>query len=211
MPTLQILSNDPRIIVVFVLLGLALILVIVTYFVWRYTYRANPGVIEDSIEELNQAETADARYKILDKVYLQYIDENLKRSKSIFRLTYTIVVSGFLLIFTGVIIAFIPALSTGNSESPISDNASSTAATLSVLAGLVTNFIATIILIIFRSSNRQNTEYFHSVEESLERQAAFDILTRIEASNNNNSSDKVLDAQLEVMRLVFGGDVTSKE
>jgi hypothetical protein len=99
-------------------------------------------------------------------------------------------------------------MSDKSTVSTISADGSLLASSLSVLAGLITNFIATIILVIFRSSSRQNAEYFSSVSESLERQVALDILDEIK---KNNTAETTLTVQLEVIRLIFEGEASHKE
>lgn len=181
--------------------ALAGVISLLAIFVWWYINRANQSEINTTIKTFDSAKTTNARYQVLDKMYLQYIEENLKRSKSVFRLTLIMILTGFMLIFIGVGFAF--GLTLQNPQTAVATDGtgvSVVAASLSVLAGLVTNFIGTIILAVFRSSNRQNMVYFQSVGESLERQAAFDILNRIE---EQSGAADAREAQLEVMRLVF--------
>jgi len=106
---------------------------------------------------------------------------------------------GFIFISLGVLIAVIP----GN-------NVVGNVALLSIIGGIITEFIAAIIVIIYRLSTQQTNEYFQSVKNFLEHQYAFDILERIEKTTLDDI-EPVLNARMEVIRLILGSTPDAAE
>lgn len=129
--------------------------------------------------------SADSR-EIWDVSYYQqkrFIEINIKQNEDIFRLTIRMIILGLCLIFAGLAYDFIFGLfliffkSTYNFVTPPVANMNISWA--AVIAGLITQFIAATILVVFRSIFSQTMEYFKATERIASMGVALSVIEKL--------------------------------
>lgn len=158
----------------------------------------------DKADDIDQAGfDKSSLYLELVPIFVEYININQEQHQRIFRLTVFIVIMGFSLIFIGVVISIQFEL-----EGP---------ALAIITSGVITQFVATVVAFLYRSSISQTQQYFQNIRDALEQQYAFSILERFEreVSDNKvtipNAQAELFKARIEVIRLILRNNSNSEE
>lgn len=164
MQPLNVLLQQP----VVVLIGLAVSVLILAGFVLWLTHTASTKAIDQFEEEAKSEEKKNPDknrpyHKRLFAIQVRYLERNLAQNKHVYTLTTMMFVSGFIMIaYAGWL--SIEVIRASEVAANI-ETASSWTQPLSIItAGVLTEFLAATILIMFRSVFNQTELYFGSLE-----------------------------------------------
>lgn len=135
------------------------------------------------VEQKKQPEKNYPQYLEAYGYLWKYIEGNLGQGKSIFRLTVVIIFAGFVMIAYGIVDARSNTLSLLSSH-----------AWPSVVAGIITEFIAATILFVYRSISRQTDNYFQTLVRLTAIGSAIRILDDI--TDTISTKSKTIDTEI---------------
>lgn len=171
--------------IVFFIFVMYLILLII-WISFYYSTRRRPGErIAKLDQKINEAETEaeqnpESNRAIWEVNYYQlvrFIEINREQNSKVFRLSIWMILFGLLLICGGLArdFLYVPSVQT------------SAASWAAIIAGLVTQFIAATILVLFRSVVQQTMEYFKTVERMASIGVAINILDNLPTGENTEN------------------------
>jgi hypothetical protein len=177
-------------------------------------YRSN--WLELDLEEARKrAETEPEKAKPawdLGRIKLElYFDRNLSQIKYIFMLSVGVMVVGFAFVLAGIFLAFNPVVSTGvvaADRATVPTQATAvTPAVIGGVAGIITEFIGTTFLFIYRSTIQQAASYTRTLERINSVGMAMQILDTI-SEGSSELKDKT---RAEIVKLLLSPSGVSAE
>jgi len=184
--------QNQLIFILFILLAIFLMLVVI-----QYLFRHSTS-IDKAIDEAGRLawppdnklqEDQQSSVHILQKNQQQqaaFVAINLKQNQQVFHFVIGMIIFGLILICIGLVRDYI-------ASSPDNSNVSWAA----IISGLVTQFIAATILVIFRAIFQQTTEYFRTAERMTSIEIALNLLEKLP------DGGKKMDTQAEVAKIVL--------
>ena len=133
----------------------------------------NQPVADQLIEKEEQARTEPGssanvlqqnvdRYSTLFNYFFKYIERNLEQDKGLYDLIFRVMLLGFVTIIIGILLSLSRE---GEDTSHIV-----------IIAGILTEFIAGTVLIVYRLLNQRTIKYFSVLQDYVRLEAAFRII-----------------------------------
>jgi hypothetical protein len=150
--------------------------------------QADAQIIAAQQAQQNDKEDKNWNYfRELEGYFKRYLDANIGQNRFIFVLTLVFIFGGFVMIGYGI---FAQQTSTEATQQPWP----------AILAGLVTEFIAATILIVYQSISRQTENYFNTLERIMRIGAALRVLDDLKKDAQN---EPLLRAKSTVIELLL--------
>jgi len=149
--------------------------------------------VDDEIAEAREkADKNPKSFRLLwdvnNLLHEKFIEVNRQQNDTIFRFALRMIVAGFILICIGLARDFFVPLP-----------ANQTVSWVAVIAGLITQFTASTILVIFRSVFRQTMEYYKSVERMSSIGVALTILENLPTGEDAKELRVIKQAEMAVI------------
>jgi Ca2+/Na+ antiporter len=134
------------------------------------------------------------RYESLYNNFNRYVNQNLNQDKGVYTTTVLVIIVGMVVIISGTILLIVDEKTI---FIPLQQR------WVVVAAGVITEFIAATILVVYRTVNKQTLEYFRVLQNYVRLEGAFRIIEDFD--KHPNQDPKILDAKVDMGRRLLSG------